>query len=135
MKLTVQRPTDIYATHIRVALPYDDEDEIPDDFPGADGEMITLLIDLDTSKIVGWPAGRVEVLYLKVCDGGVYEVLDGDQVLVTRDDIYVPDCLPNDGDDYFSATITDGGSLFHDDDAVWKADPSEVQALFDAAAE
>ena len=130
MKLTVQRPTDIYATHIRVVLPFDDEDEIPDDFPGADGETITLLIDLDTSTIVGWPEGRTEGLYLKVCDSGIYTLLDADGgELVSRDDIYVPDCLPNDGHDYFSATIHGDGSMFNDDDAVWKADPAGVKSL------
>lgn len=129
MKLTVLKPTEIHATHIRVTLPYDEQDEIPDDFPGANGKTITLLIDLESSKVEGWPARRVEELCIKVRDSGVYELLDGDKVLVMRDDCYVPDCLPNDWGDYFAAVIQGDGTLFHDS-AVWKADPDEVKHLF-----
>lgn len=132
MKVTVRLPTDIEVTRLRCVLPYDDQDFEPQhlaDFPGRKGNSargtITLEIDLNTSRVVGWPEGRHASLYLHVVDSGVFTLIGADGQVVREYDEYVPGWLPGEHGDYFIADIQGDGAIYHDGER-WEADADEI---------
>lgn len=136
MKVTVRLPTDIEVARVRCVLPYDaddyEEQEGIADFPGREGTMfggaITLEIDLDSSRVVGWPEGHHASLYIKVRDGGTYTLLDANGKVVRESvEDYVPGWLPGEYGDYFVADIQGDGAIFRDG-KPWEADSDEVGA-------
>lgn len=58
------------------------------------------LIDLDTGKIEGWPGGTTAEVHYKVCDAGVYRVLDVARNTILIADGYVPQILSPGGNGY-----------------------------------
>ncbi|MCP4709872.1 MAG: hypothetical protein GY869_14715 [Planctomycetes bacterium] len=94
--------------YIAVALPvrYDEED-IPNDFPLRQGNMWSATIEIDTGRILDWPLGERGKFSMKVCDEGVYRLLDKDkkEVLPSLED-YVPnDIIPGSYGDYVDLII------------------------------
>lgn len=141
MQITVRCPTDIEVARVRCVLPYDEYDfgeQELSDFPGRQGNSnhgtITLEIDLDTSRVVGWPEGRHASLYLKVRDEGVYTLIGADGQTVREHDGYVPGWLPGEYGDYFIADIQGDGAIFQDG-KPWKADADEIAAWLDGLIE
>lgn len=137
MKVTVRLPTDIEVARLRCVLPYDEEDfgeQDLADFPGRVGNSyrgtITLEIDLDDSRVIGWPEGRHASLYLKVRDEGVYTLVGADGQTVREHDGYVPGWLPGEYGDYFIADIQGDGAIFQDGKR-WEADADELAAWLD----
>lgn len=127
MKLTIMKPTEITATHIRIVAPdyYGGEDmpldfpmrrkvkkSDPDRFQGGDCCGVwDVVIDIDTGIIAGWPKmGKKSELHLKVTDSGHYELLDGKKLLSSVDD-YVPSCVPGEYGDYIIMTIDGEGRI------------------------
>lgn len=106
----------IEANLIRFTIPLrylDEEDHIADDFPGRhDGDKLTMLIGLDDGIVRDWPKGRVEQVYEKVCDEGVYTLLNDDGTEVTTSEGYVPGFFPEDHyGDYVILGITGDGKV------------------------
>ena len=61
--------------------------------PLRNGNLWEPTIDLDTGRIRDWPEGVEADVHYKVCDAGVYTLLDAEgRTLATRDG-YVPDLL------------------------------------------
>lgn len=58
--------------------------------PCRNGDSWQPIIDLDTGKIEGWPEGTTADLHYKVCDAGVYTLLDEGRNEVKQIDGYVP---------------------------------------------
>jgi len=112
MKFSIPVLREVNATHIRcdMAVRYEEEN-IPNDFPGRVGDKLTLLLEIDTKKVVGWPAGQTADFSMKVCDQGSYTLLAGDEVLASLDESYVPGCLPNRYGDYFEGLINKDGVI------------------------
>lgn len=80
------------------------------------------VIDLDTGKILGWPAGVTAKTHYKVCDAGRYTLLDADCNEVISVNSYVPKMLSPGGDgfgDYVIMTIGPDGVIEN-----WRADLS-----------
>ena len=82
-------------------------------------------IDLDTGRIRDWPEGVEADVHYKVCDAGVYTLLDAEGRAVATRDGYVPDLLsPGDNGygDYIIMEIGADGVI-----ADWDAeiDPDE----------
>lgn len=72
------------------------------------------LIDVDNGTIVGWPKGTTASVHYKVCDEGIYTLLDKNQKIVERVESYVPDCLaPLDSGwgDYIIMSIDEDGKI------------------------
>ena len=57
--------------------------------PCRNGEEWCPLIDLAEGRIVDWPPGTTASIHYKVCDEGVYELLDKNCKVVIRCDGYV----------------------------------------------
>jgi hypothetical protein len=72
------------------------------------------IIDLASGTVMGWPAGTVADLHYKVCDDGMYRLLDGDHNEVRRISGYVPKimCPGDDGyGDYVIMKIDGDGKI------------------------
>ncbi len=114
MKTTVLKPTEIEISHIELALPvWYDEEEIPNDFPFRKGDLWTVLVEMDTGKILNWPKGRAAKIHLTVKDGGKYTLYGPDrEVLAKRDGDYVPhDVVPGQYGDTVELDIAECGTI------------------------
>ncbi len=103
----IEVPVD--AIQMSLAVRYDEED-MPNDFPCRDGDTWTVTVDLATGKIRDWPGPAFE-LYMKVCDEGIYRLLDGDKVVAEKDG-YVPNgVVPGEYGDYVELIVTADGTI------------------------
>lgn len=124
MKTTVKIPTEIDIRYVRVHLPvrYEDED-MPYDFPFRNGDWWTAVIDIDSGKILDWPQGKSGEFYMKVCDEGLYYLLNEDLKLIRSiEEDYVPNRLipPHDGYGDYVHFIIDGNGMIKN----WYSNPS-----------
>lgn len=100
----------------------DDEDDQAPKMPLRKGDIWQIDIDLATGKIANWPVGISATTHFKVCDAGVYSLLDAEGAVATTKDGYVPDMLAPSGGGYGDYVILDIGA-----DGViagWRADLS-----------
>lgn len=58
--------------------------------PFSSGETWTITVEMATGKIANWPEGTTASTHYKVCDAGVYSLLDAAGKVVTSKDGYVP---------------------------------------------
>jgi hypothetical protein len=88
------------------------EDTEGDLIPCREGDMWKPLIELATGKIINWNVGTEASIHYKVCDAGVYKLLDGDNGVIKEIDGYVPKIMcPDDsgfGDYVIMKVDTDG---------------------------
>lgn len=64
------------------------------EIPCHDGKHWQVMIDVDTGVITNWPKGVTADICAKVCDDGIYSILDENkQELKRLVHCYVPDCL------------------------------------------
>ncbi|MDH7801304.1 MULTISPECIES: hypothetical protein [unclassified Rhizobium] len=68
--------------------------------PCRNGDSWQPVIDLNTGKIEGWPEGTTADLHYKVCDAGVYTLLDENREAVKQIDGYVPKIMCPGGSGY-----------------------------------
>jgi len=87
-----------------------------------DGELMPLrvkdawvpTIDLETGAIQDWPAGTIANIHYKVCDAGLYKLLDAEKKVVREIDGYVPTMMSPGGSgygDYVIMTIGPDGKI------------------------
>lgn len=123
--VTLQKEVDIVLVGIEVAVRYGDED-MPYDFPFRKGEMWEVVVDMDSGKILDWPEGVEHELHMKVCDCGIYRLMDADRrVIGSIEQNYVPHgVVPGDYGDYIILDIKGDGTI-----ANWPKSP-DVSAFF-----
>lgn len=129
MKFDVPTTKEINITHIHLDLPVRyDEDDIPNDFPLRKGERWECDVEMDTGKISRWPQGRAEDFYMKVTDGGIYQLLDENAKLVAEiAQNYVPHgVVPGEYGDYIHFKINEHGIITN-----WPKKPN-VSAFFES---
>jgi hypothetical protein len=133
MKFTTTQNVEKEVTHLRASLGvryWEDAavngvEENNDDpkIPLRDDGRWILAIDLTTGQIANWPAVTTASTHYKVCDDGVYSLLDASGTAVAvRGDGYVPDMLCPSGEgygDYVIMDIDENGVI-----SQWKADLS-----------
>lgn len=111
MKATVKLSTEIEVSELemQIAVRYDEED-IPNDFPGRKGDMLTLSVNVDTGKIKDFPRDLTADIHMKVCDQGTYTLYSPDGTLIKRlEGWYVPHGLvPGEYGDYVALKIEEG---------------------------
>lgn len=79
-----------------------EEDADGSRIPCRQGDDWAPLIDLASGRIMNWTAGTVADVHYKVCDDGMYRLLDGDHNEVKRLTGYVPAIMcPGDDDHGF----------------------------------
>jgi hypothetical protein len=69
--------------------------------PCREGDRWAPLIEIDTGLIVNWKKGVVADVHYKVCDDGVYSLLDGEKQTIKKiEDGYVPAIMCPEGGGY-----------------------------------
>lgn len=84
------------------------------EIPFRDGDSWCPVIELETGKIIDWPIGTTADVHYKVCDAGVYTLLDADQKEVKEVDGYVIDMMcpkENGCGDYIIMDIDENGII------------------------
>lgn len=105
-----------------------EEDNDAPKMPFIYGDRWTIMVDLDTGTIKGWPKGTTAKTHYKVCDDGLYKLVNSNGNAIASKDGYVPSMLcPNTNGygDYVILKIDEDGhiegwspdlSYFSDDD-------------------
>ena len=70
-----------------------------------------IVIDVETGIIRGWPIGKSGELEMKVCDEGIYTLLDADDAIIESKEGYVPSCIPGKYGDYVCFKINENGKI------------------------
>lgn len=68
--------------------------------PFRDGEAWCPVIELSTGRVCDWPEGTTADIHYKVCDDGMYFLLDADRNEVVSIDGYVPTIMCPEGNGY-----------------------------------
>lgn len=92
--------------------------------PCRNGDCWCPLIDLDAGRVLDWPEGTTADIHYKVCDAGVYTLLDDNRNKVASKDGYVPSIMAPGGEgygDYIIMKIDGDGKI-----ADWKIDLSDL---------
>lgn len=90
----------------------DDDNDNPQMYGYVDGRW-KITIDIETGHIAGWNGKTAKVFY-KVCDDGVYSLLDSNGNVVVKKEMYVPDilCIGNSGyGDYIIFNVDKNGYI------------------------
>lgn len=131
MKATIQQPLEIEIAHVLIQAPINyGEEDIPNDFPLRVADVWIARIEMDTGRIVGWPQGRAEKMFITVKDTGTYTLLSPSGAhLATRQD-YVPHgVVPGDCGDTLEFDINSDGVITN-----WPKKP-DVRRFFGVAEE
>lgn len=82
-------------------------------------------IDLETGIILDWPAGTTADVHYKVCDAGIYRLLDAEKNVVCEISGYVPAIMSPGGSgygDYVIMTVGPDGKIEN-----WSVDLEEFE--------
>ena len=93
--------------------------------PCREGDAWAPVIDLETGKIEGWPQGTTASIHYKVCDAGLYKLLNAEKSIVACVDGYVINMMcpePDGFGDYVIMDIAEDGTI-----ANWEVDLSEFE--------
>lgn len=84
----------------------EDNDDNPQ-MPLIKGGRWVLFIDLASGVIADWPHGTTASVHYKICDDGVYSLLDEAMNLIAKRGGYVPEMLAPSGEGYGDYAIMD----------------------------
>lgn len=90
------------------------EDDVAKDLPFLTPTLMwSIMVEVDTGLIRGWPQGRSEHVFTKVCDRGHYVFLDDKMnTLIGLKGVYVPHCIvPGQYGDYIDLNINEDGVI------------------------
>ena len=90
------------------------EDTHGDLIPCKEGDRWKISIDLETGQITNWKKGVTAAIHYKVCDDGLYKLLDADGDTIASRDYYVPSMLcpkENGFGDYVIMTVDETGKI------------------------
>ena len=90
------------------------EDTMGDLIPCREGETWKPLIDVDEGRIANWTTGTIAVIHYKVCDDGIYKLLDDSKEVIKEIDGYVPDLMcpqENGFVDYIIMNVDENGII------------------------
>lgn len=100
------------------------EDEDGDLIPCRQGDLWKPTIDIDKGIIKNWEKGKTADIHYKICDAGVYTVLDNNTNILKEKDGYVPNILSPGGSgygDYIIMKIDESGKIEN-----WKIDLDDI---------
>lgn len=91
-----------------------EDDDLPTDFPLLNEAKTQwrAKVDIDSGQIEGWPKGDAREMHVKVCDAGLYSLLDAEGKELARLDGYVPHgVVPGSYGDYVILSIDESGRI------------------------
>ena len=104
-----------------------EEDDDNPTLPFNNHESWMPVIDVDNGCIVDWPQGVTASVHYKVCDEGVYTLLDADKNVIKEISSYVPDCLSISDSGYGDYICMDIDENGHIDD--WVFDEESIEDI------
>ncbi len=112
MKYLVKKEVDVRFLDAYVAIRYGDED-MAYDAPFRDGDTWNAIINIERGLVTSWPKGKTLKFEMKVCDEGMYRLLDDNlNIIFEMHDCYVPNnLLPGDYGDCLSLDIDENGKI------------------------
>lgn len=118
--LKVEKQFDIKFLQVRAGVRYWEDatvDGIEDDgslIPCRHGDYWTPLIDVDNGQILNWKEGVRADIHYKVCDDGVYCLMDKEEKVIKRIEGYVPKIMcpeENGFGDYIIMNVDEKGFI------------------------
>jgi hypothetical protein len=109
MKRTIKVETEVEIKTLKVTVDEPGwEDATVNEIEDTDGDRIPCrkgncwcpMIDIDTGVIRNWIKGITADIHYKVCDSGVYELLDADGKTIIKNENYVPQIMCPEGNGY-----------------------------------
>lgn len=105
--IEIKQSVDVHYLEVNVEVRYW-EDATINGVQDEDGSLIPCrvgdnwqpVIDLDTGVIQDWPANTIADIHYKICDAGIYALLDEHGDTVRRIDGYVPSIMCPNGNGY-----------------------------------
>jgi hypothetical protein len=83
------------------------DDETSPNMPLVQGSRWKIIVDLATGQIDGWPKDVAASVHYKVCDDGIYKLLDQSGNVVVQKSEYVPSMFSPKDDGYGDYVIMD----------------------------
>lgn len=83
------------------------EDTNGDLIPCRESDTWKPLIELETGKIINWKQGITADIHYKVCDDGVYQLLNEEKIIIKEIDGYVPTIMSPKSSGYGDYIIMD----------------------------
>ncbi|MEH6451314.1 MAG: hypothetical protein V7765_21815 [Oleispira sp.] len=110
MKLKIMKEVEVNAAKVRIQFSprYMGEDDcvFNENTPMLVNGVFSIVYDIESGVIDGWPKDECLEIHEKVCDGGSYYLLDKDgNELSSIIENYVPDCVNNEYGDYLIISI------------------------------
>jgi hypothetical protein len=121
-KIKIEKEVDIKLLKVVAGVRYwedsqvngEDDDEEGSNIPCKNGDSWCPEIDIETGKILNWKQGVKAHIHYKVCDDGIYVLLDDKGDVVHTKEGYVPECmypLENGYGDYIIMIIDENGVI------------------------
>lgn len=116
-EVCIKQEVDIKKVSIDISPRYigdGEDDDLPSDFPLLNEHKTCwrAMVDIDTGKIEGWPQGDAREMYVKVCDSGIYELIDVNNDVISHIEGYVPHgIVPGSYGDYVELKINEDGFI------------------------
>ena len=124
MEITIKKPVRVEVKYLQAicgcrywedaTINGEEADEDGSNVPCKVGDTWQPLIELETGKILNWKQGVKADIHFKVCDEGIYKLLDGNKHEVKMIDGYVIDMMcPKDNGygDYVIMDIDENGFI------------------------
>jgi len=115
MKAFVKKEVEIEKIVIDIEIRYvgdTDDDDVPSDFPLLNGNKWKATVMVGSGQILDWPVGETREMYCKVCDAGLYTLIDDSGEVVVTKDGYVPNgIVPGAYGDYVHLKISGDGVI------------------------
>ena len=132
IELTVKKEFEVEFLQVSAGVRYWDDGTINGecradgfDTPCKDGDRWKPIIKIETGEIVNWDKGNKAEMHYKVCDDGLYTLIDDKGEMVKAIDGYVPSLMcpkENGYGDYIIMDIDEDGMI-----QDWKCDLSDFQ--------
>lgn len=130
IELTVKKEFEVEFLQVSAGVRYWDDGTINGecredgfDTPCKDGDRWKPIIKLETGEIVNWDKGNKAEMHYKICDDGLYTLIDDKGEVVKTIDGYVPSLMcpkENGYGDYIIMDIDEDGMI-----QDWKCDLSD----------
>ena len=121
--LTIEKEFDLKILTLKAEVRYWEDSEINDIQDSENGDLVPCkngdnwepIIEIETGKILNWIEGTKAYIHYKVCDCCGWDIKDiNNNVVLSTNDGYVPDCLATDGEgfgDYIIMSINENGII------------------------
>ena len=105
--------TELEVEYIKIDIPIECTEEIPENLPGFDGDSWSAIISLVDGAIRNWPKnfGSAVGVFQKVTGCGNYTLLDEQFKSIATRSWYVPEFFPAGCSDYIDICITEEGVI------------------------